>query len=127
MTLKEQIAADLATTFFNTDEFAETVTVDEGNGNPTRSVAVVIEDDEQLFRIGEMVAETERHVTIHVGRDEDAICGGIALPREGLTLTRADGRKYGWTGEIVEEFSAMRRLRFRYFDLRGVGGQVRGS
>jgi len=126
-TLKQSIATDLVLNALNTNEFAESVTFDPGDGSPSRSIDVMIDDSEQTYRIGDMVSENERRITVLAAKDVDATSGGIATLNESDQITRSDGRVYGWTGTVVQEDAASWQLEYRYYELRGAGSQTRRS
>jgi len=112
-TFADDLAADLANTFLNANEFGETVTFVPKHG-PARSITVAVQYSGQ--------SREQAHVEILevlVARDEAATPGGIARPLVGDQIRRsatndhdASRRPYTFSGEIIEDTPQAWMFRF---------------
>ncbi len=131
-TLKDDMAADLAGTFLNTKEFAETVTFYPADGSASRSIVMIVVQNQKPEDNGPVNYETET-IDVQCLKDESHAKGGIATPTRGLTtsvdkLVRAgdtEDERFAFTGEILGETfgGAGWRLRFERSKARQIGSQ----
>jgi hypothetical protein len=97
-TLKQQITADVAGVFLDTDEFAEAVTYIPASGSEV-SITVIIEEEDEFLDENQRAAD---HEFIRVFTALTS--AGIKYPTLGDAIKRSatedEGQRlYGWTGQ----------------------------
>lgn len=122
-TLKDDLADDMARSFFNTNEFAETVTLERRNREST-SIRIIVDDSGDIREdmhgreyVRELVVSLPRNTTI----------GVLSLETGDSFVWSVDGERYAFTGEIIEADPYLLKARFgrRYSTM--VGGQMRNG
>lgn len=84
MTFKTQVLADIESIYFNTSEFAETVTYTPKGGSAKSIICIWLKEDaEMLYEDGKSRIRT---VECRIKRDATT---GIASPANGDTITKA--------------------------------------
>ena len=118
-TLQDDLADDLAGSFLQIDQFAETITLDR-NGKESVSVRVAIVDDGDIREDGH-VREWVRELQVDIPRNATT---GITTPAIGDSFVwSVDGKRYAFTGEVIQADPYWLKLRFRRRHTYSVGGQ----
>jgi len=110
MTLREQAAVNFYATVLNAEHFAEWVTYVPASG-PARAIVAKIEVTDSLS-VGGPGAEQVEELTVSLGRLEANAKGGVDRPIVGEQLIRADGRRYGYTGRVLNQTAYSCQLHF---------------
>lgn len=110
MSLRAQAAVNFYATVLNVEHFAEWATFVPAGG-PARALVAKIEVTDSLI-VGGPGAEQVEELAVTVGRDESHVKGGIDRPQVGEQLVRADGRRYGYTGRVLNQTPYSSQLQF---------------
>jgi hypothetical protein len=106
LTLKQQIAADVADVFLNEDEFAESL-VFQPQGGQDRPIVGSVDQATEHPDTGMGGIDRVERIEVFVSRDEDdEMTGGVATVQIGDRLKRTVNgieQVYGFTGEILDE------------------------
>ena len=93
MTLAAQLTTDLEAVFYQTDDFAELVSI-KRNNQTTASVAVIFDDWKTEAKGAGMPLTTSVCPAISLPTTAYVIGSGAVDPRRGDVITRANGEKY---------------------------------
>lgn len=121
MTLAEQLTSDLSV-FFNTDEFAETLTVRVPGTPGTSTIKATVDVvDGSVSQAGRTTDQIE---TIEVECAKTTAAGGLVPPVVVGTELQWGGNWYAFEGDIANATAQTQRLRFVRAEPYSAGGQI---
>jgi len=109
MTFKTELAADLSSVFYNTDEFAETISYTENGGSPVNISAVLSDVDPAI--ISDAPPEDSLVVGVRYSEVPDPQKGDVfTINSETYYLVQNLGGEYHEDWQLLVSRSARRRL-----------------